>query len=515
MSFRQSMSQLRPARKPKVDLQEKVHSFLTETSLSKAQLEKPAGKGPNDGIARIIIFANKITKGEEHMRNDGSTIKIKEITMNDKVYGVKDMKKLVKDFDDVKTFQITKPPISISAKADGLAKTPEYGGEGGGTKIHKSTQELMTAAIVLAGTKYDSTEISVKDAKKIIGVAKKQWGNIVGVIGKEALLNQFTDNWYDLATAISSANAILKMIGKPTKVFWTGQKWDEEIAGFNPPIGNIKDYNSSDIVVASGKKYYGFSLKKKKQTKDADPTLINKPITGNKSFLKDFLSKADMDFIERAKQLFFKRMLLAYPPFKKKNPKGAFSLIQKMSNKDFKRQIGKIPNKFANEMLAGRGAGGKRNIFWRVVDKILRKDPKEMMTAFLKLVFRVDLQPILDQTGNFEFYLLTGIGQKKGDAIGVEPAEVKDLPTTIEALTKIFQQDNLKLGATLDNQGKTKSVPWEYDGTKQAPAKMFYTLYNGKLPLVNLDIRYKGSKTAEPQFQATATPIFKNMMSGK
>ena len=32
---------------------------------------------------------------------------------------------------------------------------------------------------------------------------------------------------------------------------------------------------------------------------------------------------------------------------------------------------------------------------------------------------------------------------------------------------------------------------------------------------LNLEIRYKGSKTAEPQFQATATPMFKNMMSGK
>ena len=58
-------------------------------------------------------------------------------------------------------------------------------------------------------------------------------------------------------------------------------------------------------------------------------------------------------------------------------------------------------------------------------------------------------------------------------------------------------------------------MPWEYDGNKQAPAKMFYTLYNGKISLLNLEIRYKGSKTAEPQFQATATPIFKNMMSGK
>ena len=62
MSLRRSMEQLRPARKPKQDVQEKVQSFLTESSLSKAQLEKPAGKGPNSGTPRIEIFANKITK---------------------------------------------------------------------------------------------------------------------------------------------------------------------------------------------------------------------------------------------------------------------------------------------------------------------------------------------------------------------------------------------------------------------------------------------------------------------
>ena len=162
MSLRRSMEQLRPARTPKVDLQEKVQLFFTESSLSKAQLEKPAGKGPNSGIPRIEIFADKISKGEDHMLNDGTTIKIKEITMNDKVYGVKDMKSLIKDFDDVKKIAITNPATAWQL----VSKTPEYGGEGGGQKISTSTQELMTAAIVLAGTKYDSTEISVKDAKK-------------------------------------------------------------------------------------------------------------------------------------------------------------------------------------------------------------------------------------------------------------------------------------------------------------------------------------------------------------
>jgi hypothetical protein len=505
MSLRKSIRQLRPIKENKVDYVERVQTFVTESSLSKAQLEKPAGKGPNSGTPRIEIFAKKIADGEDHILNDGNTIKIKEITMNGEVYGKNDMNKLVKDFDDVESIKITNPETAWSK----VAKTPEYGGEGGGQKISTSTQELMTAAIVLGGKKYDSTEITVDDAKKIIEESKNQWTNIVGASGKESLLNQFTDNWYDLATAVSSANAILSIIPKPTKVFWTGQSWDEEIAQFNPAIGNIKDYNSSDIVVVGGNRYYGFSLKKKKKSKDADPTLINKPITGSKSLLKEFIDDKDMQTIERAKNLFFIRMVAAY----KKTTN--YSAIKKLPERQFKKEIAKIPNSFANDMLAGRGASGRKNIFWQAVNKVLTKDSKDMMIAFMKLIFKVDLQPILDESGQFDFYLLTGIGQKKGDAIGVEPAEVKDLPQTVDALTKIFKEDNIKLGKTVDNKGKVKRLPWEYEKGEKAPAKLFYTIYNGKIPLLNLEIRYKGSKTAEPQFQATATPIFKNLMSGK
>ena len=150
-----------------------------------------------------------------------------------------------------------------------------------------------------------------------------------------------------------------------------------------------------------------------------------------------------------------------------------------------------------------------------LTNKILMKDSKDMMIAFLKLIFKVDLQPILDESGQFDFYLLTGIGQRKGDSIGVEPAEVKDLPTTIEALSKIFKEDKINLGKTVDSKGNIRRQPWEYEKEDRAPAKLFYTIYNGKTPLLNLEIRYKGSKTAEPQFQATATPMFKNIMSGK
>ena len=75
----------------------------------------------------------------------------------------------------------------------------------------------------------------------------------------------------------------------------------------------------------------------------------------------------------------------------------------------------------------------------------------------------------------------------------------------------VFKQNKLKLGKTLDKKGSPIAQPWEWDGGKDLAAKVRYTIYNGNVPLINLEVRYKGSKTAEPQFQAIATPSFRNL----
>ena len=150
--------------------------------------------------------------------------------MDDKTYASKDMKSMVTDFENATKISITDP---ATAWGD-IAKTPEYGGEGGGTKISTSTQELMTATIVLLGKKYDSEKITVEDATEIIKAAEGKWDAVEGSKGKETLLKQFANNWYDLATAVSSANAILSMVPSPTKVYWTGQSWHDDIKIFNP-----------------------------------------------------------------------------------------------------------------------------------------------------------------------------------------------------------------------------------------------------------------------------------------
>ena len=60
MSLQQYVRQLRPRNESYTLPVQKVQSFFVESSLSKSELQKPAGKGPNSGIPRIEIFANKI-----------------------------------------------------------------------------------------------------------------------------------------------------------------------------------------------------------------------------------------------------------------------------------------------------------------------------------------------------------------------------------------------------------------------------------------------------------------------
>ena len=62
------------------------------------------------------------------------------------------------------------------------------------------------------------------------------------------------------------------------KVFMTGSAWPKEVDKFRlKRESDGFDYNSSDLVVkVDSETYYGISLKKKKNVKGADPTLINK-----------------------------------------------------------------------------------------------------------------------------------------------------------------------------------------------------------------------------------------------
>lgn len=361
-----------------------------------------------------------------------------------------------------------------------------------GVKINENTQEIMVCALLLLNRKFDDN-INVSTALNIIDEAKTQFDDVVGAKQRPELLDQFDSNFDDLATAISSANAIRDIIGDTKKVFWTGKGWAKEIQKYNPPIGGVQDYNSSDIVVkGTNGKYYGFSLKKKASRNETDPTLINKPITGDKSFLASVLTTQEMKKIEESKEAFFDNVIYRYSG---KKP-------DQLREKEKNRIIRSIPKKKMSEFLRD-----KRNVFFRRVDQIIMKNPDTFMKEFLRLIFRTKLKDIED-TGEFEFYLLTGIGRKVGENVVADAADVEDIPHTMEVLTDIFNS-NLTMERT---PGKLHA--WEVDsstGKKSKAAKLFYTIFSNDRRIVDIEIRYKGSYTANPQFQAVATPSFKNM----
>ena len=344
--------------------------------------------------------------------------------------------------------------------------------------------------------------MSVTDANQLIEDAKKEFNNVHGATERPELLDQFNGNYDDLGTAISSANAIREITGTISNTYWTGKDWHSDIERFNPKVPGIRDYNSSDIVVKAGTKFYGFSLKKKKRAKDQDPTLINKPITGDKSFLKNILSDSAMVIINNAKKIFFNFIVHKHHNI----PMNDLSKLPWATRRKGAKSIGRYMKEIPKNKLDGY-VKSSSNIFFKKVNSIImtKEYAEKFVEDFLKFVFKFDMEDILGEKkmSKFEFFLLTGIGSKSGENVVASPAEVKDLPQTIQVLTEIFGRKKLSIEQT---KGKTNA--FQKNATS---AKVYYTIKDERTPILYLEIRYKGSYTANPQFQCVATPDFKNM----
>ena len=368
-------------------------------------------------------------------------------------------------------------------------------GKDGTKRVNENTQEIMVATMCLMNQKFD-TSMSLVDAISTIEEAKKHFNAVDGAVNRPELLDQFNDNFNDLGTAISSANAIRNIVGNSKKAYWTGKGWHSDIKHFNPDIAGVKDYNSSDIVIeGTDGVFYGFSLKKKKQAKDQDPTLINKPITGKSSVLKGILGDSDLKKLELMKYKFFDSVLA-------KHDNGVdIKDVRKLQQREKNKLVGDIPLKTMGTYLKD-----KTNYFFIWADKILMKHPEEFCKSFLELLFRTKLKDSIKED-EFKFYLLTGIGKKSGKEVISEPAEVKDLPHAVEAVTNAFNS-NLTMKKT---PGKIHAYEKDETGKQSKSAKLNYTIYSDKSPIISLEVRYKGDYTANPQFQAVATATFKNM----
>ncbi len=440
-----------------------------------------------------------------------------------------------------------------------IDKSP-YSGAGG---KKPDPHELMTAALVLKGTiklsdldkkPKERSEYVNKLTKKLDELSKKVIGGDTGKNGFYMDPKKTQPDYINLAKAISASNYILKEIenagGKVQAVYQTGKSWHSDLGKFNAK-GDIKNYNSSDIVVRFkiGNKgpdhFWGISLKKtgvkKSGDPEAEPTLLNKPLMGSSGYLEKTMkiSASDVSDVEKMKKHFFYKAIGMYSNHYRdsigtlskasQNTIDALSVkngIEKVSIQDILKTSDEIfSGDEKSDMLMGKGkyqpsefskskfyfmtmpdnkAIKSRNIYFETLHKVFIKNCDEnplFFIKFLDLIFKNKLKKLIETSEEYAFHfsLMTAVGTyspNRGFVIK-EPIE-KENKTSSETFIKIFSNKVKKDYKILP---RTNGKIHCFETGANGGAKLHYTMKIGDVEIVDLEVRYKGALTAEPQFQ--------------
>jgi len=409
------------------------------------------------------------------------------------------------------------PILSILFQAKGLSN-----GEGG---KRSDPHELMTACLILEMNKVNVSQLNNKkdkkhdeEIKKIVDKLATTASKVQGSAGLDGFYidrNKQEPDVVNLAKAISVSNYIIDEIGpgKVQTVWQTGTKWASEVKKFNVGPKTIKNYNSSDIIVKfninKATHYWGLSLKKRgitSGTPDVEPTLLNKPLMGSRGFIEKKLKTmqggpAAIKKIEDAKLKFFRGAIKE----KIKQNQYKSKPIDKMPIKEVLKAVDTLftERNDKSSMLRGQGEYSQNpNIYFKAIDEVFMKNfnnNKEFFEEFMDLIFKIKLDSYITDT-NFHFSLITGTGDyKNGKIMEVQSPLEKEGRLTSEIFKKLFgapHKDSFKI-----IQQDNKKHAFEQGATA---AKLFYTMMIGKknpIAIVDLEVRYKGALTSEPQFQ--------------
>lgn len=437
-----------------------------------------------------------------------------------------------------------------------LTKTNEFGGQIASKGDGADPHELMTASLILHYGKRGKKGVpknvysDLKIASKVLIALKKTAKNIVMPQGDfTKKVEAFDNNFESYAQSISAADGFLKNLdsgSKVTKVYGTGRSWDKILKPYKIDdhlLFGKKDYNSSDLVVEVSKTggaecFVGISLKKKGiGLKAKDPTVINKTVIGTDGLFKSLIKQGYTDMYPKLKNVYKQRSQFFYnvieASLKSKDIRtsnNAKKILLKTSvsvDKYLKNLSGKISTVRSQGAYILREAQklgqpnmtkalqGKypetsvENIYFRAFDEIFMdpKAQKPLVIALLNIIFKTDLQGFLGLRGvpkdEFKFTLLTGKGAFSGGNINVSPANELQETFTTSILTQKMSNPKTVY--------RVEKTPGERQAFEGGPAKLFYTVYLSKLPLADIEIRYKGSIRNEPQFFAVITPKFKQL----
>jgi hypothetical protein len=418
--------------------------------------------------------------------------------------------------------------------------------------------EIMMAAALMYSDKelkeYAKDAAGLKmlmiDAKKRIKASTNktiQFGSAAIEKGFTDLINPNNPEAVkDMAGGISAAVGVRDYLAKNNEVgtkrthptiYMTGNVWPKEVEKFRVSAYGFEDYNSADVIATADKTtFYGISLKKKRKAAAGEPTLINKAfdsVLDGKKFdkikeeLADIRSEYFSSLVIEAvqKRILLKEHIADFDKLRK-TPQGRKELFEakKRNKKIFDRSyidtkgyaahkqgyladVTKDPKSmryFVNKKLAEPD-----NPLWKEFLKVLNKYADLFAESLINIILKIKLFEEIDAKDlgkyNFNFFLVTGVGDvsTKGEVTIGKPM-VLPLKTTLCGLKRIEEMNkNKKYEIVLNKEKKGESDA----------AKVFLQLKRGSLILLDLEIRYKGAFTPQPQFQGTLHPDFKKLLA--
>ena len=348
---------------------------------------------------------------------------------------------------------------------------------------------------------------------------------------------------------ISAAKAIRKWLTrdhnersdiKAEKVYITGNKWPSPVDKFQISAFGFDDYNSSDIIVETkkDKHYYGVSLKKKPKENSADPTLINKAFdsildgpgpNGIFTTIKTEVQAARAEYFADVVKEAVKKDIISVPAAHlkwdnqklfaaKERDKTKFErayIDVKGNNSDGYETDPKNCRSLAMKDFVNEGLAKPDNPLFKKFSDVVEGNGKIFADTLINLILKVKLYDKLAankdlEQYNFGFALVTGVGNltkvrgskpsKFDPKVGVGKAV--DLHTVLCGLRQL----------TANNEEYEIAVDFDKKEITDA-AKIFFKISKANTPILNLELRYKGKFTPQPQFLGTITDEFHTILT--
>ena len=400
----------------------------------------------------------------------------------------------------------------------------------------------------------------LKDSEKIKEKGTQTRNGLTGVLDISKVTEKKRGELYDdLAGSISAVLATRNKVSSdiPSAVYLTGNKWHKDVEEFKVDAFGMADYNSSDLILFyPPNQYVGVSLKKKRKADAPSPTMINnafsKFITGTqfdglrkqldkdrKRFFATQIKKASIgdgplaNFARitgtksiaqlnpenndaDAQKLWDMRVVTTKIKMVKGVPTNEVVPLINLKDEDKILTEGSraavVANKSADSAFRKQinsslvSSGNKLNPLYKSFYDAMNnpKVKNTLANTLLARVLKTKLLDLLDWEKNeFGFYVVEGVGsfnEANNNAV-ISTASVYDIHTIMCAIAMLAKQDS---SIEIDKSKTFKP--------NSKAAKVFFILKKGDTPILDIELRYKGSFTAMPQFFATMTKEFQALM---